>query len=313
MSASSAMARSVAFSPKTCARKTSGSAPMTSSSAAIRPRPLRDHAAAFGVALMETHADLAAQADLIVSAVTASQAVPVAAACAPAVKAGSLVSRLQFSLARRKAARGCPDRRRRRTLRRRRCHDIGPAVPHQGALAAGRRRRAGAGAASGRTRLQCQRRERRAWHCVCGQDVPQRHDQGPGGHRDRMFHHGAGLRRRGRGAGVAGGDLSRHRLGKAGRLFFPARHRTWPAPQRRGARGGGDRARDRSHAVAGGRNRRTPGLGRRPRRRGPVRPEGHQGVCPQPRLAHRGGPDSRQAKEQRNERHSDGIPEDPIS
>jgi 3-hydroxyisobutyrate dehydrogenase-like beta-hydroxyacid dehydrogenase len=51
--------------------------------------PLRDHAAAFGVALASSHADLAAQADLIVSAVTASQAVPVAGACAPAVKEGA--------------------------------------------------------------------------------------------------------------------------------------------------------------------------------------------------------------------------------
>ena len=44
--------------------------------------PLRDHAGAFGVALASSHADLAARADLIVSAVTASQAVPVASACA---------------------------------------------------------------------------------------------------------------------------------------------------------------------------------------------------------------------------------------
>ena len=51
--------------------------------------PLRDHAASFGVALASSHADLAAQSDLIVSAVTASQAVPVAAACAPAVKKGA--------------------------------------------------------------------------------------------------------------------------------------------------------------------------------------------------------------------------------
>ena len=51
--------------------------------------PLRDHAAAIGVALASSHADLAAQADLIVSAVTASQAVPVAAACAPALKKGA--------------------------------------------------------------------------------------------------------------------------------------------------------------------------------------------------------------------------------
>jgi 3-hydroxyisobutyrate dehydrogenase-like beta-hydroxyacid dehydrogenase len=47
---------------------------------------LRDHAAAHGVALATCHADLAARADFIVSAVTASQAVPVAKACAPAVK-----------------------------------------------------------------------------------------------------------------------------------------------------------------------------------------------------------------------------------
>jgi 3-hydroxyisobutyrate dehydrogenase-like beta-hydroxyacid dehydrogenase len=50
---------------------------------------LRDHAAMFGVALASSHADLAAQADFIVSAVTASQAVPVARTCAPAVKKGT--------------------------------------------------------------------------------------------------------------------------------------------------------------------------------------------------------------------------------
>ena len=50
---------------------------------------LRDHASSHGVALANSHADLAAQADFIVSAVTASQAVPVAPACAPAVKQGA--------------------------------------------------------------------------------------------------------------------------------------------------------------------------------------------------------------------------------
>jgi hypothetical protein len=50
---------------------------------------LRDHAALHGVALAASHADLAAQADFIVSAVTASQAVPVAQACAPSVKPGA--------------------------------------------------------------------------------------------------------------------------------------------------------------------------------------------------------------------------------
>src|SRR5258708_15392249 len=50
---------------------------------------LRDHASAHGVALTASHADLAAQADFIVSAVTASHAVPVAQACAPAGEHGA--------------------------------------------------------------------------------------------------------------------------------------------------------------------------------------------------------------------------------
>ena len=50
---------------------------------------LRDHASAHGVALAASHLDLAAQADFIVSAVTASQAVAVAQACAPALKRGA--------------------------------------------------------------------------------------------------------------------------------------------------------------------------------------------------------------------------------
>jgi hypothetical protein len=47
---------------------------------------LREHASAHGVALASSHADLAAKADFIVSAVTASQAVPVAQDCAPGIK-----------------------------------------------------------------------------------------------------------------------------------------------------------------------------------------------------------------------------------
>ncbi|MGB6254780.1 MAG: NAD(P)-binding domain-containing protein, partial [Bradyrhizobium sp.] len=50
---------------------------------------LRDHARQHGVALTTSHADLAAQSDFSVSAVTASQAVPVAKACAVAVKHGA--------------------------------------------------------------------------------------------------------------------------------------------------------------------------------------------------------------------------------
>ena len=50
---------------------------------------LREHAAAHGVQLQPSHAALAAAADLIVSAVTASQTVAVAEACAPALKRGA--------------------------------------------------------------------------------------------------------------------------------------------------------------------------------------------------------------------------------
>jgi len=49
---------------------------------------LRDHAATHGVSLATSHAELAARADFIVSAVTASQTVAVAQSCAPAVKHG---------------------------------------------------------------------------------------------------------------------------------------------------------------------------------------------------------------------------------
>ena len=50
---------------------------------------LRDHAGAHGVELATSHVDLAARSGLIISAVTASQAVPVAQACAPAIKTGT--------------------------------------------------------------------------------------------------------------------------------------------------------------------------------------------------------------------------------
>jgi 3-hydroxyisobutyrate dehydrogenase-like beta-hydroxyacid dehydrogenase len=51
--------------------------------------PLREHAEAHGVALAASHAALAAEADFVVSAVTASQAVAVAEACAPALESGA--------------------------------------------------------------------------------------------------------------------------------------------------------------------------------------------------------------------------------
>ena len=51
--------------------------------------PLLDHAETHGVKLAASHAALAAEADLIVSAVTASQDVAVAEACAPGIKRGA--------------------------------------------------------------------------------------------------------------------------------------------------------------------------------------------------------------------------------
>jgi 3-hydroxyisobutyrate dehydrogenase-like beta-hydroxyacid dehydrogenase len=52
-------------------------------------RAMRDHARQYGVSLTSSHADLAAQSDFIVSAVTASQAVTVAKQCAEAVQRGA--------------------------------------------------------------------------------------------------------------------------------------------------------------------------------------------------------------------------------
>jgi 3-hydroxyisobutyrate dehydrogenase-like beta-hydroxyacid dehydrogenase len=51
-----------------------------------RGETMRQHAAGIGVTLACSHAELAAQADFIVSAVTASQDIAVAEACAPAIK-----------------------------------------------------------------------------------------------------------------------------------------------------------------------------------------------------------------------------------
>ncbi len=50
--------------------------------------PMREHAAKHGVKLNDSHRRLAGECDLVISAVTASQAAAVAQACAPAVKFG---------------------------------------------------------------------------------------------------------------------------------------------------------------------------------------------------------------------------------
>ena len=50
---------------------------------------MRAHAAQHGVALASSHAEVASEADLVLSAVTASQAVAVAEAVAPAIRRGA--------------------------------------------------------------------------------------------------------------------------------------------------------------------------------------------------------------------------------
>jgi len=55
----------------------------------VAAAPLRQHAAGHGVTLAASHAQVAAECDLLISAVTASQAVAVAQACAPGVAAGT--------------------------------------------------------------------------------------------------------------------------------------------------------------------------------------------------------------------------------
>jgi len=54
--------------------------------AAAAESAMRAHGRAHGVELLASHAAVARQADLLISAVTASQAVPVAQACAPAIR-----------------------------------------------------------------------------------------------------------------------------------------------------------------------------------------------------------------------------------
>ena len=84
---------------------------------------------------------------------------------------------------------------------------------------------------------------------------------------DRELHRRARLRRRGRGAGVAEGDLSRHRLGEAGRLLLPARDPARPAPQPRKCARSAETVREIGlDAVVGGGHGGAPGLDRRPGR-----------------------------------------------
>jgi prephenate dehydrogenase len=164
---------------------------------------LRDHAAAHGVALTASHADLAAQADFIVSAVTASQAVPVAQACAPAVKPGAWF--LDFNSASpgaKQRAADLIDGSGGRYVEGAVMTSIPPKV-HQGAPVVWRQRRRDSRAAAGRVRLRRQGGKPAIGRRFGGEDVPQRDDQGSGSDGNRELYDRARLWRRGCGAGVA--------------------------------------------------------------------------------------------------------------
>src|SRR5947208_5715441 len=126
---------------------------------------LRDHAAQHGVALTASHAELAGQADFIVSAVTASQAVPVAQACAPTMRKGGWF--LDFNSASPGAKRRAAE-----LIDGKGGHYIEGAamtsVPpkRKGAAAAWRLDRRRAGADAGRTGLRRQSGEPGAGRCV---------------------------------------------------------------------------------------------------------------------------------------------------
>ena len=180
---------------------------------------------------------------------------------------------------------------RRRALRRRRGDDLDPALPHQGAAAAGRARCRGAGAAAGGAGFCAARGERSAGRGQRHQDVPQRDDQGPGGDGHRELHHGAALRRRGRGDRLAASRPFPASTGRSRRATSSSASSStaaaaarkcarWPRPCARPASRPGVPPAPPS-ARPGWRTWPTPGL---------FGARGSAGLCTQRRLAHRGRP-----------------------
>ena len=185
--------------------------------------------------------------------------------------AGGLPARRQFRVAAHQGGLRRRDRGGRWPVRRGRGHDLGAAV---------RNPRADAGRRA-RTRRRSLRRSphwalpprwpRDARRRLGDQDVPQRHDQGHGGDRHRELPRRAAVRRRGRGARIAGRDLSRTSTGRRTAAISSPRRPARPAPRGGDARSGGDGPRGRARAVHGERDRRPPCVGGRPRARRHVR------------------------------------------
>ena len=107
---------------------------------------LRAHARVHEVTLAGSHAEAVRSAELVISAVTASQTIAAAEACAPALPAGSFFLDLNSASPGAKMAAAEDRGPRRRPVRGGRRHDRGSAAPAQGPAAARRPRRGGAGA-----------------------------------------------------------------------------------------------------------------------------------------------------------------------
>jgi len=253
-----------------------------------RAKPLRDHAEGIGVALASSHADLAAQADLIVSAVTASQAVPVAQACVPGLKQGAWF--LDFN----SASPGAKQRAAALIDGAGGCYVEGavmtslPPYRIKVPLLLG-----GPGA-----------RELSPLLIELGFNAKVASDQLGVASAVKMCR---SIMIKGMEAMVIESFTTARAYGVEDAVLASLKE-TFPGIdwEKQGAyffqrvieHG---RRRSEEVRVVGAGHRRTPGLGRRPRRRRPVWPERDERICPQPGLAHRGRPDPRQGEIRRKE------------
>ena len=111
---------------------------------------MRAHARAHGVTLAGSHAEAVSAAELVISAVTASQTVAAAEACAGALPRGCFFLDFNSASPGAKTAAAEHGDPRRRPVRRGRRHDRGAAASDQGPAVAWRPRRGRAGPASSR-------------------------------------------------------------------------------------------------------------------------------------------------------------------
>ncbi len=223
-------------------------------------RPLREHAALHGVELVASHAVLADGAEFIISAVTASQTVPAAHACAPAVRRDAWFLDLNSASpgAKQRAAAtidaagaayvegavmtSLPPYRIRvpLLLGGARAAELQPLLETLGFSASVASDSLGVASATKMCRSVM----------IKGLEA-------------MIIEAFTAARAYGVEAQVLASlaeTFPRYRLGTAGHILLPAGHPARPPPRRGNARGGRDRSRDRSDAVVGQRHRRTSGL-----------------------------------------------------